>query len=74
MPAHVDHQHVLRLEGLLLSRAILPPTHKLFLLPMDVVIVDVLRKKTNHFNKAISVLLKAPAGSVHVNVADKEQR
>lgn len=47
MPAHVDHQHVLRLEGLLLSRAVLPPAHKLLLLPMDVVIVDVLRKKTN---------------------------
>ncbi len=44
MPAHVDHQHVLCLEGLLLSRAFLPPTHKLLLLPMDVVIVDVLEK------------------------------
>lgn len=45
MPAHVDHQHVLRLKGLLLSRAIVPSTHKLLLLSMDVVIVDVLRKK-----------------------------
>lgn len=43
MPPHVDHQHVLGLEGLLFSRAILPSTHKLFLLPMDVVIVDVLQ-------------------------------
>lgn len=45
MPAHVDHQHVLRLEGLLLSRAFLPPTHELLLLPVDVVVVDVLEKK-----------------------------
>lgn len=45
MPAHVDHQHVLCLEGLLLSRAFLPPTYELLLLPVDVVIVDVLEKK-----------------------------
>lgn len=45
MPAHVDHQHVLCLEGLLLSGAFLPPTHKLLLFPMDVVIVDVLQNK-----------------------------
>lgn len=45
MPAHVDHQHVLGLEGLLLSGAFLPPAHKLFLFPMNVVIVDVLEKK-----------------------------
>lgn len=43
--AHVDHQHVLRLEGLLLSRAFLPSTHELLLLPVDVVIVDVLEEK-----------------------------
>lgn len=54
MPSHVDHQHVLCLEGFLLSRAFLPPTHKLLLLPMDVVIVDVLEKrikelKASHF-------------------------
>lgn len=52
MPAHVDHQHVLRLEGLLLSRAILPPAHKLLLLPMDVVIVDVLRKKMTELEQS----------------------
>lgn len=49
MPAHVDHQHVLCLEGLLLSRAFLPPAHKLLLLPVDVVIVDVLEKKMRVF-------------------------
>lgn len=42
VPAHVHHQHVLRLEGLLLARAGLPTAHKLLLLPMDVLIVDVL--------------------------------
>lgn len=51
MPPHVDHQHVLRLKGFLFSRAFLPPTHKLLLLPVDVVIVDVLENKMNkiHF-------------------------
>lgn len=59
MPAHVDHQHVLCLEGLLLSRAFLPPTHKLLFLPMDVVIVDVLEKKMKEFyHRAISYYYK----------------
>lgn len=49
MSPHVDHQHVLCLKGLLLSRAFLPPAHKLLLLPMDVVIVDVLEKKMKEF-------------------------
>ena len=52
MPAHVDHQHVLCLEGLLLSRAFFPPTHKLLLLSVDVVIVDVLEKKRRQELKA----------------------
>ena len=42
---HVDHQHVLRLEGLLLPRTLLPATHKLLLLTVDVVVVDVLRRQ-----------------------------
>lgn len=42
VPAHVDHQHVLGLEGLLLSRAGLPAAHELLLLPVDVLVVDVL--------------------------------
>lgn len=42
VPAHVHHQHVLRLEGLLLPRAGLPAAHKLLLLPVDVLIVDML--------------------------------
>lgn len=42
VPAHVHHQHVLRLEGLLLPRAGLPAAHELLLLPVDVLIVDVL--------------------------------
>lgn len=40
--SHVDHQHVLCLEGLLLARTLLPATHKLLLLAVDVVVVDVL--------------------------------
>lgn len=43
---HVDHQHVLRLEGLLLSRALVPAAHKLLLLAVDVVVVDVLRERS----------------------------
>lgn len=42
---HVDHQHVLRLEGLLLSRALVPAAHKLLLLAVDVLVVDVLRRR-----------------------------
>lgn len=45
VPSHVDHQHVLCLKGFLFSRAFLPPTHKLLLLPVDVVIINVLGKK-----------------------------
>lgn len=44
---HVDHQHVLRLEGLLLPRALLPATHELLLLAVDVVVVDVLWRQTD---------------------------
>lgn len=43
MSAHVDYQHVLCLEGLLFSGAFLPTAHKLLLLSVDVVVVDVLR-------------------------------
>lgn len=45
VPAHVDHEHVLGLEWLLFPRAVLPAAHKLLLLPVDVVVVDVLRKR-----------------------------
>lgn len=40
--AHMNHQHVLGFERPLLSRALLPVTHKLLLFSMDVLIVDVL--------------------------------
>ena len=43
--SHVHHQHVLRLEGLLLARAILPATHERLLIGVDVVVIEVLRKK-----------------------------
>lgn len=42
VPSHVHHQHILSLEGLLLSCAVLPAADKLLLLPVDVIVVDVL--------------------------------
>lgn len=56
MSAHVDHQHVLCLEGLLLTRAFLPPTHKLLLFTVDVVIVDVLEKEMNNFTASLQFI------------------
>ena len=44
---HVDDQHVLRLEGLLLPGAALPLTHEGLLVAADVLIVQVLKK--NYF-------------------------
>lgn len=44
MPAHVHHQHVLRLERLLLAAALLPPAHERLLVRMDVIVVDVLHQ------------------------------
>ena len=38
VPPHVDHQHVLGLEGLLVSGAVLPLTNETLLVCMDVVI------------------------------------
>lgn len=43
--AHVHDEHVLRLEGLLLPGAGLPAAHKLLLLAVDVLVVDVLPGK-----------------------------
>lgn len=40
--AHVNHQHVLSFEGLLLPRTLVPAAHELLLLSMDVVVIDVL--------------------------------
>lgn len=51
VPAHVDHQHVLRLEGLLLARAGAPPAHETLLVGVDVVVVDVLQSG-NHISKS----------------------
>lgn len=54
---HMDHQHVLSLEGLLFPRALIPATHKFLLLPMDVVIVDMLQREQGnmglHGNKTL---------------------
>lgn len=40
---HVDNQHVLSFEGPLFPRAVTPVAHKLLLLPMDVLVIDVLQ-------------------------------
>lgn len=48
---HVDHQHVLSLEGLLLPRTLLPAAHELLLLTVDVVVVDVLRGQFIRVNR-----------------------
>lgn len=45
MPAHVHHQHVLSLERPQLPGAAPPVTHELLPLPMDVLTVDVLRRR-----------------------------
>lgn len=46
--AHVNHQHVLSFEGLLLPRTVVPAAHKLLLLSVDVVIIDVLWDTHTH--------------------------
>lgn len=48
--AHVNHQHVLSFEGLLLPRTLLPAAHELLLLPVDVVVIDVLRETRRSTN------------------------
>ena len=53
MSAHVDHQHVLGFERSLLSRALLPVTHKLLFLSMDVLIVDMLNSTQIKQNKSV---------------------
>jgi hypothetical protein len=42
MPSHMNHQHILSLEGLLLSRAFLPSTNEDLLVGMNVIGIDVL--------------------------------
>ena len=47
VPPHVDDQHVLGFERLLLPVAVHPAAHKRLLVGLDVVLVDVLQNKTN---------------------------
>lgn len=51
---HVNHQHVLSLEGPLLPGTRSPVTHKLLLLPMDVLIVDVLGGQRESLGAGVS--------------------
>lgn len=41
MPSHVDYQHVLRLERLLVTLTLLPSTHVSLLVRLNVILVDV---------------------------------
>lgn len=43
MSPHMNHQHVLRLERLLLARAVLPLAYETLLVGVDVVVGDVLQ-------------------------------
>lgn len=54
VPPHVDHQHILGLEGLLLAGTLLPAAHKLLLLAVDVVVVDVLKGGRNRFTSGFA--------------------
>lgn len=45
--SHMHHQHVLSLKWSLLTRAVLPVANKFFLLPMDMLIIDVLQEDTS---------------------------
>lgn len=49
--AHVHHQHVLGLEGPQLPGAASPVAHELLPLPVDVLTVDVLKRKTKRLSK-----------------------
>lgn len=53
--AHMNHQHVLGFERPLLSRALLPVAHKLLLLSVDVLVVDVLQSKQTN-SQTMSVI------------------
>lgn len=55
--SHVNHQHVLGFERSLLSRALLPVTHKLLFLSVDVLVVDVLNKRINKSSILVKVRL-----------------
>jgi hypothetical protein len=48
----MDHQHVLRLEGLLLARAIPPLAHKVLLVRVDVIVGYVLEREKHRVRQA----------------------
>lgn len=64
VPAHVDNQHVLGLEGLLLSGAGLPAAHELLLLPVDVLIVYMLGNRKTRQGGEVSKCLFPGAHSL----------
>lgn len=57
VPAHVNNQHVLGLEGLLLSGAGLPAAHELLLFSVDVLIVDMLEDGKTRQGREVSACL-----------------
>ncbi len=48
---HVDNEHILRLEGLLLSRTVPPLAHEMLLVRVDMVVGDVLKQRKITWNK-----------------------
>lgn len=78
--AHMHHQHVLGLEGPQLPGATSPVAHELLPLPVDVLTVDVLERKTKRLStvpdstQTLNILLPAlysapPLGGVGVGNA-----
>lgn len=61
--SHVHDQHILSLEGLLLTRAVLPTTHERLLVGVDVVVVQMLDKVI----LSIKVLVTLPPVAVSLD-------
>ena len=65
--AHVHNQHVLRLEGFLLPRALLPPTDERLLVRLDVILVQVLQYQEHHVNKSSTLKVRVGMDMQEVN-------
>ena len=56
VPAHVHDEHVLRLEGFLLARAVSPLAHEMLLVGVDMVVGDVLQHTKSWISESHSVI------------------
>ena len=59
VPSHVNDQHVLSFEGLLLSAAVLPLTNESLLVHPDVVVVQMLKGKLKVYFNAVWLVSKS---------------